>query len=189
MNNMKILMLLPLICMSSCSTNSGGPTTIGEAASKVVAAPAMAASMVVAAPAILPIAAIHYSIPVEGDKRLRASSVRGKWYKSREDIPNKPYIEFHGTRGMVLPSHDVGNPSGTVSRGSEIGNRSQGKEDFWEVDNRVHGYHRNTSIDFRRHDEEKSEMEVWMNATVSEKEMTYWKMVDDKRVDFRLFRE
>ena len=26
-------------------------------------------------------------------------------------------------------------------------------------------------------------------ATVSGKEMTYWKMVDDKRVDFRLFRE
>ena len=161
---MKILMLLPLICMSSCSTESGGPTTVGELA-----------SMVVAAPAIIPIAAIHYSIPVDGDKRLRASSVRGRWYKSREDIPNKPYIEFHGTKGMVLPSHDVGNPSGTVSRGSEIGNRSQGKEDFWEVDNRVHGYHRNTSIDFRRHDEEKSEMEVWMNATVSEKEMTYWK--------------
>jgi hypothetical protein len=78
-----------------------------------------------------------------------------------------------------------------VSRGSEIGNRSQSKEDFWEVDNSVHGYHRITSIDFRRHDryEEKSEMEVWMGATVSEKEMTYWKMVDGKRVDFRLFRE
>ncbi|MFL2480292.1 MAG: hypothetical protein ACJ0K4_12155 [Verrucomicrobiales bacterium] len=173
-------MLLPLLCMSSCSTNSGGPTTVGEAV-----------NMALLAPVILPIAAIHYSVPIEGDKRLRKLSVRGRWYQSREDIPNKPYIEFHGTRGMVLPSHDVGNPSGTVSRGSEIGNRSRGKEDFWEVDNSVHGYHRITSIDFRRHDryEEKSEMEVWMGATVSGKEMTYWKMVDDKRVDFRLFRE
>ena len=177
---MRILILLPLLCMSSCSTKSGGPTTVGEAV-----------NMALLAPVILPIAAIHYSVPIEGDKRLRKSSVRGRWYQSREDIPNKPYIEFHGTRGMVLPSLEVGNPSGTVSRGSEIGNRSPGKEDFWEVDNSVHGYHRITSIDFRRHDryEEKSEMEVWMGATVSGKEMTYWKMVDDKRVDFRLFRE
>ena len=179
---MRILILLPILCISSCSTNSGGPTTVGELA-----------SMVVAAPAILPIAAMHYSVPIKGDKRLRKSSVRGKWYQSREDIPDNPYIEFHGTKGIVLPSHDVGNPSGTVSRGSEIGNRSPGKEDFWEVVNSVpdYGYYRMTSIDFRRHDryEEKSEIEVWMGAAVSKKEMTYWKMIDGKRVDFRLFRE
>ena len=59
--------------------------------------------MVLIAPAILPIAAIHYSIPVDGDKRLRKMSVRGKWYKSPEDIPDKPYIEFHGKWGMILP--------------------------------------------------------------------------------------
>ncbi len=177
---MRILILLPLLCMSSCSSKSGGPTSVGELA-----------SMIVAAPAILPIAAIHYSVPIEGDKRLRKSSVRGKWYKSREDIPDKPYIEFHGTRGMILPSHDVGNPSGTVSRGSEIGNRKPGKEDFWEVDNSVFGYHRSTSIDFYKHDQyqEKSEIESWMGAAVSGKEMTYWKMVDGQRVDFRLFRK
>ena len=162
-----------MLAISSCSTEPN------------------AAQMLLMAPVILPFAALHYSVPIKGPKRLHKSSVRGRWYQSREDIPDKPYIDFHSTRGMIRPSHDVGNPDGTVSRGSEIGTRSPGKEDFWEVDNSVHGYHRITSIDFRRHDryEEKSEMEVWMGATVSEKEMTYWKMVDDKRVDFRLFRE
>ena len=184
---MRILILLPLLCMSSCSSKSGGPTSVGELA-----------SMVLAAPAILPIAAIHYSIPVEGDKRLRKSSVRGKWYKSREDIPNKPYIEFHGTRGMVLPSHDVGNPSGTVSRGSEIGTRSPGKEDFWEVSNNVFGYNRTASIEFHYHD--RDEKERWQGVQISGKEMTGSKTVGglryeysgqniSKYVDFRLYRE
>ena len=114
---MRILLLLPLICMCSCSKNSGGPTSVGELA-----------SMVVAAPVILPFAAMHYSVPIQGDKRLRKSTVLGKWYKSPEDIPNKPYIEFHGKWRMILPSHDVGSPDGTVTRGSEIGNRSRVKK-------------------------------------------------------------
>ena len=75
---MSFLILLPLLFMSSCSTNSGGPATIGEAA-----------NMVLIAPAILPIAAIHYSIPVDGDKRLRKMSVRGKWYKSPRRYPGQ----------------------------------------------------------------------------------------------------
>ncbi len=184
---MRILILLPLLCMSSCSTNSGGPTTVGEAV-----------NMALLAPVILPIAAIHYSIPIEGDKRLRKSSVRGRWYQSREDIPNKPYIEFHGTRGMVLPSHDVGNADGTVSRGSEIGARSPGKEDFWEVINSVFGYHRTASIEFHYHD--RDEVERWLGVEISGKEMTGRKTVDgwrigpagqdvSKYVNFRLFRE
>ena len=185
MNNMKILMLLPLICMSSCSSESGGPTTVGELA-----------SMVVAAPAILPIAAIHYSVPVEGDKRLSKWSVRGKWYQSLEDIPDKPYIEFHGTRGMVLPSHDIGDADGTVSRGSKIGTRSPGKEDFWEVSNIVFGYHRYASIVFHYHD--RDEKEKWAGVQISGKEMTGSKTVggyrrdpsnEDKYVDFRLYRK
>jgi len=187
MNNMKILMLLPLICMSSCSTNSGGPTTVGEAA-----------SMLLIAPAILPVAAIHYSVPVEGDKRLSKWSVRGKWYQSLEDIPDKPYIEFHGTRGMVLPSHDIGNADGTVSRGSKIGTRSPGKEDFWEVSNNVFGYHRYASIVFHYHD--RDEKERWTGVQISGKEMTGSKTVGgyrrdasnqdvSKYVDFRLYRK
>ena len=185
---MKILMLLPLICMSSCSTNSGGPTTVGEAA-----------SMLLIAPAILPVAAIHYSVPVKGDKRLRASSVRGKWYQSLEDIPDKPYIEFHGTRGMVLPSHDIGNADGTVSRGSKIGTRSPGKEDFWEVSNYVFSYRRYAQILFHYHD--RDEKERWTGVQISGKEMTGSKTVggyrgppytgsnEDKYVDFRLYRK
>lgn len=184
---MRVLMLLPLLCMSSCSTNSGGPATVGEAA-----------NMLLIAPAILPIAAIHYSIPVEGDKRLRKWSVRGKWYQSPEDIPDKPYIEFHGTRGMVLPSHDIGNADGTVSRGSKIGTRYPGKEDFWEVSNSVFGYHRTTSIKFHYHD--RDEKERWLGVQISGKEMTGRKTVGgwrkepsgqdvSKYVDFRLYRK
>jgi len=180
-------MLLPLLFMSSCSTNSGGPATIGEAA-----------NMVLIAPAILPIAAIHYSIPVEGDKRLRKMSVRGKWYKSPEDIPDKPYIEFHGKWGMILPSHNVGKPDGTVTRGLEIGTRSPGKEDFWEVSNSVFGYHRTTSIKFHYHD--RDEKERWLGVQISGKEMTGKKTVNGWRKnssgqdvsnyeDFRLYRK
>ena len=154
--------------------------------------------MVLIAPAILPIAAIHYSIPVEGDKRLRKMSVRGKWYQSLEDIPDKPYIEFHGTRGMILPSHNVGKPDGTVSRGPEIGNRSPGKEDYWEVSNNVFGYHRTTSIKFHYHD--RDEAEEWRGVQVSGKEMTGEKTVGGLRFGserqniskyekFRLYRE
>ena len=147
--------------------------------------------MALLAPVILPIAAIHYSVPIEGDKRLRKLSVRGRWYQSREDIPDKPYIEFHNTRGMIRPSHDVGNPDGTVSRGSEIGTRSPGKEDFWEVENNVHDYYRHTSIEFYRHDrhEEEEERESWGFVKVSGKEMTGQKEVDGETVEFRLYSE
>ena len=182
-------MLLPLLFMSSCSTNSGGPATIGEAV-----------NMVLIAPAILPIAAMHYSVPIKGDKRLRKSTVLGKWYKSPEDIPDKPYIEFHGKWGMILPSHNVGSPSGTVTRGSEIGNRSPGKEDFWELDNSVndYDYHRRVSIKFHYHD--RDEVEEWSGVQVSGKEMTGEKTVGGLRFGserqniskyekFRLYRE
>ena len=92
---------------------------------------------------------------------------------------------------MIRPSHDVGNPDGTVSRGSEIGARSPGKEDFWEVQNNVNDYYRFTSIEFYRHDrhEEKEERESWGSVEVSGKEMTGRKDVDGKGVEFRLYRE
>ena len=182
-------MLLPLLSMSSCSTNSGGPATIGEAA-----------NMVLIAPAILPIAAMHYSVPIKGDKRLRKSTVLGKWYESPEDIPDKPYIEFHGKWGMILPSHNVGSPSGTVTRGSEIGKRSPGKEDFWELDNSVNDYYRKVLIKFHYHD--RDEAEEWRGVQVSGKEMTGEKTVGGLRIKtkpqwqniskyekFRLYRE
>ena len=182
-------MLLPLLFMSSCSTNSGGPATIGEAV-----------NMVLIAPAILPIAAMHYSVPIKGDKRLRKSTVLGKWYKSPEDIPDKPYIEFHGKWRMILPSHDVGSPDGTVTRGSEIGNRSPGKEDFWELNNSVNDYYRNVSIKFHYHD--RDEAEEWRGVQVSGKEMTGEKTIGGLRIKtqpqwqniskyekFRLYRE
>ena len=173
--------------MSSCSSKSGGPTSVGELA-----------SMVVAAPVILPFAAMHYSVPIKGDKRLRKSTVLGKWYKSPEDIPDKPYIEFHGKWGMILPYHNVGSPSGTVTRGLEIGNRSPGKEDFWEVSNNVFGYYRTASIGFHYHD--RDEKERWQGVQISGKEMTGSKTVGglryensgqniSKYVDFRLYRE
>ena len=154
--------------------------------------------MLLIAPAILPVAAIHYSVPVDGDKRLSKWSVRGKWYQSLEDIPDKPYIEFHGTRGMVLPSHDIEDADGTVSRGSKIGTRSPGKEDFWEVSNNVFGYHRTASIVFHYHD--RDEKERWLGVQISGKEMTGRKTVGgyrrgpsnqdvSKYVDFRLYRK
>ena len=158
--------------------------------------------MLLIAPAILPIAAMHYSVPIKGDKRLRKSTVLGKWYKSPEDIPDKPYIEFHGKWGMILPSHNVGSPSGTVKRGSEIGNRSPGKEDFWELDNSVndYDYHRRVSIKFHYHD--RDEAEEWQGVQVSGKEMTGEKTVGGLRIKtepqwqniskyekFRLYRE
>ena len=186
---MRILLVLPLICMCSCSKNSGGPTSVGELA-----------SMVVAAPVILPFAAMHYSVPIQGDKRLRKSTVLGKWYKSPEDIPDKPYIEFHGKWRMILPSHDVGSPDGTVTRGSEIGNRSPGKEDFWELNNSVNDYYRNVSIKFHYHD--RDEAEEWRGVQVSGKEMTGEKTIGGLRIKtqpqwqniskyekFRLYRE
>ena len=162
-----------MLAISSCSTEPN------------------AASMLLMAPVILPFAALHYSVPIKGPKRLHKSSVRGRWYQSREDIPDKPYIEFHSTRGMIRPSHDVGNPDGTVSRGSEIGTRSPGKEDFWEVQNNVNDYYRYTSIEFYRHDrhEEKEERESWDSVEVSGKEMTGRKDVDGKGVEFRLYSE
>ena len=154
--------------------------------------------MLLIAPAILPVAAIHYSVPVDGDKRLSKWSVRGKWYQSLEDIPDKPYIEFHGTRGMVLPSHDIEDADGTVSRGSKIGTRSPGKEDFWEVSNNVFGYHRTASIVFHYHD--RDEKERWLGVQISGKEMTGRKTVGgyrrgpsnqdvSKYVDFRRYRK
>ena len=164
---------VPLLGLSSCSTEPN------------------AAQMLLMAPAILPVAALHYSVPIKGPKRLYKSSVRGRWYQSREDIPDKPYIEFHSTRGMIRPSHDVGNPDGTVSRGSEIGTRSPGKEDFWEAYNNVHGYYRMASIEFYRHDrhEEEEERESWGFVKVSGKEMTGQKEVDGETVEFRLYSE
>ena len=98
------------------------------------------------------------------------------------------------------PSHDVGSPDGTVTRGSEIGNRSPGKEDFWELNNSVNDYYRNVSIKFHYHD--RDEAEEWTGVQVSGKEMTGEKTIGGLRIKtqpqwqniskyekFRLYRE
>ena len=100
--------------------------------------------------------------------------------------------------GNDLPSHNVGKPDGTVTRGSEIGNRSPGKEDFWELDNSVNDYYRKVLIKFHYHD--RDEAEEWSGVQVSGKEMTGEKTVGGLRFGserqniskyekFRLYRE
>ena len=70
-------MLLPLLCMFSCSANSGGPTTVGEAA-----------NMALIAPVLLPIGGMFALAEAQ------AKAERARYERERNKRKDGPFTEY-----------------------------------------------------------------------------------------------